>query len=48
LKRLEAQQSHPIPLTAEDKELQEKIDYWKKNPDKLQLNSFNNTNWSRH
>ena len=48
LKRLEAQQTHPIPLTAEDKELQEKIDYWKKNPDKLQLNSFNNTNWSRH
>tara|TARA_B110000879_G_scaffold149975_1_gene194351 strand:- start:1214 stop:2473 length:1260 start_codon:yes stop_codon:yes gene_type:complete len=48
LKRLEAQQSQPIPLTAEDKELQEKIDYWKKNSDKLQLNSFNNSNWSRH
>ena len=48
LKRLEAQQSQPIPLTAEDKELQEKIDYWKKNPDKLQLNSFNNNNWSRY
>ena len=48
LKRLEAQQSQPIPLTAEDKELQEKIEYWKKNPDKLQLNSFNNNNWSRY
>ena len=48
LKRLESQQSQPIPLTAEDKELQEKIDYWKKNSDKLQLNSFNNSNWSRH
>lgn len=48
LKRLEAQQTQPIPLTAEDKELQEKIEYWKKNPDKLQLNSFNNTNWSRY
>lgn len=48
LKRLEAQQTQPIPITAEDKELQEKIEYWKKNPDKLQLNSFNNTNWSRY
>ena len=46
-KRFETQQSHPIPLTAEDKELQEKIEYWKKNPEKLQLNSFNNNNWSR-
>jgi len=48
LKRLEAQQSHPTPLTAEDKELQEKIEYWKKNPEKLELNSFNNDNWSRY
>ena len=48
LKRLEAQQSQPVPLTAEDKELQEKIEYWKKNPEKLQLNSFNNSNWSRY
>ena len=48
LNRLEAQQSQPIPITAEDKELQEKIDYWKKNSDKLQLNSFNNNNWSRY
>ena len=47
-KRFETQQSHPIPLTAEDKELQEKIEYWKKNPEKLQLNSFNNNNWSRY
>ena len=45
--RLEAKQTHPIPLTAEDKELQKKIDYWKENADKLQLNSFNNNNWSR-
>lgn len=48
MKRFETQQSHPIPLTAEDKELQEKIEYWKKNPEKLQLNSFNNNNWSRY
>jgi hypothetical protein len=48
IKRFETQQSHPIPLTAEDKELQEKIEYWKKNPEKLQLNSFNNNNWSRY
>lgn len=45
---LENKQMHPVPLTAEDKELQKKIDYWKENPDKLQLNSFNNTNWSRY
>ena len=47
LLRLEAKQAHPIPLTAEDKELQKKTDYWKENADKLQLNSFNNSNWSR-
>jgi hypothetical protein len=46
--RLEVKQTHPIPLTAEDKELQKKIDYWKENADKLQLNSFNNNNWSRY
>jgi len=48
MKRFETQQANPIPLTAEDKELQEKIEYWKKNPEKLQLNSFNNNNWSRY
>lgn len=48
LKRLESQQTQPIPITAEDKELQEKIEYWKKNSDKLQLNSYNNQNWSRY
>ena len=48
LHRLENKQMQPIPLTAEDKELQKKIDYWKENADKLQLNSFNNTNWSRY
>jgi hypothetical protein len=48
LLRLENKQMQPIPLTAEDKELQKKIDYWKENADKLQLNSFNNTNWSRY
>jgi len=47
LLRLEAKQAHTIPLTAEDKELQKKTDYWKENADKLQLNSFNNSNWSR-
>ena len=46
--KLENKQIHPVPLTAEDKELQKKIDYWKENADKLQLNSFNNTNWSRY
>jgi len=48
LKRLETQQEHPVPLTAEDKELQKKINYWKENSDKLKLNSFNNNNWSRY
>lgn len=48
LKRLETQQEHPVPLTAEDKELQKKINYWKDNSDKLKLNSFNNNNWSRY
>lgn len=48
LLRLENKQQQPIPLTAEDKELQKKIDYWKENADKLQLNSFNNNNWSRY
>ena len=48
IKRLDAKQTHPIPLTAEDKELQKKIDYWKEHADKLQLNSFNNNNWSRY
>ena len=48
LKRLESQQEHPVPLTAEDKELQKKINYWKENSDKLKLNSFNNNNWSRY
>ena len=48
LMKLENKQQQPIPITAEDKELQKKIDYWKENADKLQLNSFNNTNWSRY
>jgi hypothetical protein len=48
LLKLEAKQTQPIPLTAEDKELQKKIEYWKENADKLQLNSFNNNNWSRY
>ena len=48
LKRLETQQEHPVPLTAEDKELEKKINYWKENSDKLKLNSFNNNNWSRY
>tara|TARA_B110000285_G_scaffold235562_1_gene318088 strand:+ start:2178 stop:3422 length:1245 start_codon:yes stop_codon:yes gene_type:complete len=48
IQRLDAKQTHPIPLTAEDKELQKKIDYWKENSDKLKLNSYNNKNWSRY
>ena len=46
--RLQSKQTNPIPLTAEDKELHDKIEYWKKNADKLELSSFNNNNWSRY
>ena len=46
--RLYAKQTNPIPMTAEDKELNEKIEYWKKNSKKLEINSFNNTNWSKY
>ena len=46
--RLYAKQTNPIPMTAEDKELNEKIKYLKKNSKKLEINSFNNTNWSKY
>ena len=46
--RLYSKQTNPIPMTAEDKELNEKIEYWKKNSKKLEINSFNNTNWSKY
>ena len=45
--RFQQNQSN-IPLTVEDKKLQEKSDYWKKNSDKLEINSFNSQNWSRY
>jgi len=38
-----------IPLSAEDKKMQEDIDYWMENKDKyLNINSFNYNKWSKH
>ena len=36
------------PISAQDKELQKKADYWKNNEDKLQINSFNIKKWSEY
>lgn len=37
-----------VPLTEADKHLEERVKYWKENSDRLKLNSFNKTNWSRY
>jgi len=38
-----------LPQTAEQRELQAKINYWKENAaELLQLSSFNKDKWSRH
>lgn len=43
------QQAGVIPSTPEDQKLNEKVEFWKNNKDKiLKLNSFNNTKWSQY
>ena len=37
-----------VPLTDADKHMEDKVNYWKENADRLQFNSFNKTNWSRY
>ena len=46
--RLTANEDY-FPQTAEQRELQAKINYWKENAaELLQLSSFNKDKWSRH
>ncbi len=43
------EQSGVIPSTPEDEKLNEKVEFWKNNKDKiLKLNSFNNNKWSQY
>jgi len=47
--RLNAKQNQVFPKSKKDKELDEKVKHWKENADKLlQINSYNNNQWSRY
>jgi hypothetical protein len=47
LAEMKAQREQIYATSKEDKELNDKVEYWKKNADKLlNLNSFNNNKWS--
>ena len=48
LSRMDAIRATPYPKSPEDKELDKKIEDWKKNKDKLLVNSFNKTVWSKY
>ena len=48
LESMEFKKSQPIPRTNAEKELDDKVNYWKTNVDKIAVNSFNKDKWSRH
>jgi len=48
LNRMQANKATPYPKSPEDKEMDKKIENWKKDKDKLLVNSFNKTIWSKY
>ena len=49
MNRLDAKQNQVFPKSPADKELDEKVKYWKENADKLlQINSYNTNKWSQY
>ena len=46
--RLKTKNIAPYPLSPAEKELEEKVNKWKKNKKELALNSYNNTVWSKY
>ena len=46
LKQMSTNYEKNAPKTPEEKLLEEKVEYWKENRDKLSLNSFNQKKWS--
>ena len=48
LNRMEANRTTPYPKSPEDKETDKKVEEWKKNKDKMLVNSFNKTIWSKY
>ena len=48
LNRMKANRATPYPKSPEDKEMDKKIESWKKDKDKLLVNSFNKTIWSKY
>ena len=48
LNRMEANNTTPYPKSPEDKETDKKVEEWKKNKDKMLVNSFNKTIWSKY
>ena len=49
LLRMENQKNEIYAASPQDKELNQKVEFWKKNSDKLlNINSFNNDEWSKY
>lgn len=48
LNRMKANRTTPYPKSPEDKEMDKKVEQWKKDKDKLLVNSFNKTIWSKY
>jgi hypothetical protein len=48
LNRMDANRTTPYPKSPEDKETDKKVEEWKKNKDKMLVNSFNKTIWSKY
>ena len=46
---METKKERPYPQTEKEKEMEEKVEYWKKNgKNVMYLNSFNREKWSRY
>jgi hypothetical protein len=48
LTMLSGKQNNIVPATPEEIELENKINYWKQNPGLMQVNSYNNKQWSQY
>ena len=48
LNYMEFKKTQPFPRTEQEKHMDDKVEYWKKNIDKIVVNSFNKDKWSRY
>ena len=48
LKWMETNKMQPFPRTRDQKRMDDKVEYWKQNLDKIIVNSFNKDKWSRY